>query len=300
VLFVSGHDTAPERIAAYEAGGDDFITKPISAQELLHKVAMLADRGGRIRELEARSLAAHQIAFAAMTSMGDLGAVLDFMRRSAVATDYATLADLLVDAMNTWGLHGIAEVRGSAGKCDRPSGELASPLQASILDNLRQMGRIFELGSRAVLNYDHVSLLVHNLPTEDSGKVGRLRDHLALLAEAADIRVTALDAEAERLQQRHGATTSLESLQQAIERATLRSRDNRVHLQQHALDLLGNLDRSLGTLGLTDIQESYVRESVRAGADDLLSHFDEARFIEGDFDEAIRYLQHIVDGSRKQ
>ena len=30
VIFVSAHDTAPERVAAYEAGGDDFVTKPIA------------------------------------------------------------------------------------------------------------------------------------------------------------------------------------------------------------------------------------------------------------------------------
>ena len=83
-------------------------------------------------------------------------------------------------------------------------------------------------------------------------------------------------------------------------RATVRSRENRVRLQQHAFDLLGNLDRSLGTLGLTDIQESYVRDSVREGADDLLRHFDEARFIEGDFDEAVRRLQHLTDGGSAQ
>ena len=63
-------------------------------------------------------------------------------------------------------------------------------------------------------------------------------------------------------------------------RAAQRSRDNREHLQQHAFDLLGNLERSLGNMGLTDIQESYVRDTVRAGADELLRHFDEARFIE--------------------
>ncbi|MBL8998829.1 MAG: hypothetical protein JNL44_16060, partial [Gemmatimonadetes bacterium] len=64
-------------------------------------------------------------------------AVLEFMRRSATATDYETLAGLLHDAMQTWGLDGIVEVRGRSGKCDRLSGDLASPLQASILDNLR-------------------------------------------------------------------------------------------------------------------------------------------------------------------
>jgi len=124
--------------------------------------------------------------------------------------------------------------------------------------------------------------------------VGRLRDHLALLAEAADIRVGAYEARTERLQQRDSATASLKTLQQAIERAAQRSRDNREHMQQHAFDLLGNLERSLGNMGLTDIQEGYVRDTVRAGADDLLRHFDEARFIESDFDDALHRLHDIV------
>lgn len=294
VLFVSAHDTAPERLTAYEAGGDDFITKPISAQELLHKVATLIARSRQMRELEAHSQAAQQVAFAAMSSMGDLGAVLEFMRRSAAAEDLGTLARLLLDAMHACGLRGIAEVRGNSGRCNCVSDDLATPLQASVLDNLRQMGRIFEFGSRAVLNYAHVSLLVNNLPTDDPGKVGRLRDHLALLAEAADIRVGAYEARTERLQQRDSATASLKTLQQAIERAAQRSRDNREHMQQHAFDLLGNLERSLGNMGLTDIQEGYVRDTVRAGADDLLRHFDEARFIESDFDDALHRLHDIV------
>ena len=47
-------------------------------------------------------------------------------------------------------------------------------------------------------------------------------------------------------------------------------------------------------MGLTDIQESYVRDTVRAGADELLRHFDEARFIESDFDDALHRLHDIV------
>lgn len=299
VLFVSGHDTAPERLAAYEAGGDDFIIKPIAAKELLLKVETLTARANHLRELEARSQAAQQIAFTAMSSMGDLGAILDFMRHSAAATDYATLAQRLLDAMHAWGLRGVAEVRGQAGKFDRPSDEFSSPLQISVLDNLRQMGRIFELGSRAIVNYEHISLLVHNLPTEDPDKVGRLRDHLALLAEAADTRVMALDTMAERLRQRNLATASLDSLQTAVSRAAERSRSNRIHLQEHAFDLLGNLQRSLESMGLTSIQTDYIRDAVREGADDLLRHFDEARFIEDDFEGAVRQLEHFADSSRQ-
>ena len=38
VIFVSGHDSPEERIAGYDAGGEDFIVKPFEPEELLRKV----------------------------------------------------------------------------------------------------------------------------------------------------------------------------------------------------------------------------------------------------------------------
>lgn len=54
VIFVSAHDTTPERVAAYEAGGDDFLTKPIAADELRHKLGNCRppDRSDEILGLE--------------------------------------------------------------------------------------------------------------------------------------------------------------------------------------------------------------------------------------------------------
>src|SRR5574343_2022087 len=119
VIFVSAHDTAPERVAAYEAGGDDFIIKPVAAHELLHKVEAALDHRRRVRDLENKSQAAQQIAFTAMTSMGDLGTVLDFMRKSAGIGNYAGLARLLLDAMHAWQLRGAVQVRGRSGELQR-------------------------------------------------------------------------------------------------------------------------------------------------------------------------------------
>lgn len=62
VIFVSAHDSAPERVAAYEAGGDDFLTNPFSANELRHKVATVLGVQSRMRALYERSSVAQQVA----------------------------------------------------------------------------------------------------------------------------------------------------------------------------------------------------------------------------------------------
>ncbi|MBK7417551.1 MAG: response regulator [Dechloromonas sp.] len=180
VIFVSAHDTAPERVAAYEAGGDDFLTKPITAHELRHKLKGSIEHRVQLRAFRT-VLTAKQVAFTAMISMGDLGVVIDFLRQSTNYKTYEAIADQLIEAMATWGLQGIVQVRGRNGHLDRNSAGNMSPLQTSVLDTMRDIGRIFEFGQRAIINYAHVSILIQNLPTEDPNKVGRLLDHLAVL-----------------------------------------------------------------------------------------------------------------------
>src|SRR5574343_869449 len=70
VIFVSAHDTPPERVAAYEAGGDDFVTKPIASHELNHKLRSAIEHCERVRALTSETSAAQQVAFTAMVSMG--------------------------------------------------------------------------------------------------------------------------------------------------------------------------------------------------------------------------------------
>jgi CheY-like chemotaxis protein len=283
VIFVSAHDTAPERVAAYEAGGDDFVTKPITANELLHKVSTVLAVQTRLHELHAQSSTAQQVAFTAMSSMGDLGVIIDFMRQSANSRDYATLGGDLLGAMSAWGLQGAVQVRGIAGEFNATSGELASPLQASVMENLRDMGRIFEMGSRAVVNFTHVSLLVQNLPTDDPDKVGRLRDHLALLGESFDARVESLDAITRQNEQRSEVGEALHDLRSLVLRLSNRTRENHATTQNRAVELLDALQRSLSNMGLSDLQESYVRDMVRTGTDELIGCFEEAQMIEQDF-----------------
>src|SRR5574343_1008370 len=172
VIFVSGHDTTPDRVAAYEAGGDDFVTKPIAANELRHKISATIEHRRQLHELADESSTAREIAFTAMSSMGDLGVVIEFLRRSTAGQDYRSIAEQLLGAMAAWGLRGAVQIRGRAAPLDLSTEGRLSPLQLSVLETLRDIGRIFEMGPRAIINYSHISLLVENLTRQDPDKVG--------------------------------------------------------------------------------------------------------------------------------
>lgn len=294
VIFVSAHDDAPERVAAYEAGGDDFIVKPVAANELKHKVSAVLQQRSELSALAAQSHMAQQVAFTAMTSMGELGVLLDFMRRTSACTQSAEIADALLAALEAFGLTGAIQVRDAGGTLDRSSQEQAAPLEAAVMKSMRDMGRIFVFGSRGIVNYTRVSLLAHNLPTENDDHLGRLRDNLALLAEGAETRLAAIEvSNALVLLQsnaRHALTVLHDALADAADRAHLARQDN----QRHTVELLTTLSRLIEGFELTPFQRETIDELIQEGIEEALAHYDESALAEGDFARVIAMLEQLA------
>src|SRR5574343_1820926 len=294
VIFVSGHDTTPGRVAAYEAGGDDFVTKPIAAHELNHQLHSAIEHRERVRALTSESSTAQQVAFTAMISMGDLGVVIEFLRKSALATSYSAIAARLIAAMKAWGLQGAVQVRGRHEQVNLNAEGPMSAMQAAVLEKLRDIGRIFEMGSRAVINFDHVSLLVENLPVDDPDKVGRLRDHLAVLAESADMRTAALDAADERAQQKLAVEATLAELQNAMQHIKSRSSGGLRRSQTNLLESIEQLGRTLSTLGLTETQASYLDDLIGHAEEEAHGYFDAIAQSDSEFTEVLNRLQRLA------
>lgn len=295
VMFVSIHDTPEARIAAYKAGGDDFLLKPVADDELRHKVELILRQQRRQQDLAAMSSAAQQAAFSAMSTMGELGAVLEFMRASFACNDYDSLARALIQSMGAYGLWGGVQVRGAAGCVSLTNdGEPGRPLEVSILENMRHMGRIVEFRSRAVVNYEHASLLVQNLPLDDPDKVGRLRDHLALLVEAADARVAGLDAAATLDRQQHGIEHVLGGIRDSAQQLTRFLGRNREQTRSIMLDLMAQLEHAFAVLGLTPEQEAMIAEKVQLATSEALELFDEAEDIEADLSDVVEKLETLA------
>lgn len=299
VIFTSAHDSTDERLAAYEAGGDDFLVKPLSMEELLHKIGHFVKRKEREQSLAAQSSFAQKTAFSAMSSMGELGVVLDFLRRSFNCNSYTDVAQALVSALDAYDLRGSIQIRGKYGVYDHVSDEAYNPLQTSVVEVLAKMGRIVQFRSRMIINYPLVSLLVHNLPVEDDERVGRLRDHLATLTEGADARVQSLDTSSSLLMQQKELAVTLREIRETMQRASLQALDNRNRSQDVLHTMSGRIEREFTAMGLTEQQERLILDIVQDAGSDLLAVFDGSTTIEHALDAVIRRMEILIGAAPK-
>lgn len=263
VMFISAHDDLETRLAAYEAGGSDFVQKPYAAEELTQKVRVAENFLALRSNLSQQSRCAEQTAFTAMSSMGEMGVVLHYLRASFACGDPDHLAQATLDAMREYDLPCLLQLRLASGKRSYSSKGDCSPLEISILEHTASMDRIFQFRDRLAINYPCATLLVLALPLADPERVGRLRDHLAVLTEGADARLNAMETEQRQLAQARGIGQAVAVLTEALEE--IGRNQARIRLQSTEIDrhYLEDLVHAFVQLGLSDEQESALSEMAQ-------------------------------------
>uniref|UniRef100_Q47B79 Response regulator receiver n=1 Tax=Dechloromonas aromatica (strain RCB) TaxID=159087 RepID=Q47B79_DECAR len=255
VLFVSSHDDSDTRLLCYEAGGDDFIQKPFEHAELLCKLEVAARILVDKKALREQAGYAQRTAMAAMVSMGELGVVLQFLSKSFACTNVDELASAVIEAMQQYDLQAAVQMRLGDDAFSLSHNGRNVPLEVSVLNHVRESGRIFQFKSRCVFNYGRVTLMVNNMPLEDPDRCGRIRDNGALLAEGADARLRAIEAELLASQRRAGIEAALPRLYSTLDDVQANYRRNCFELTQVMVDFQESLTKAFIHLGLMESQE---------------------------------------------
>lgn len=281
VIFLSALSRLEDRVAAYDAGGDDFLGKPFDPVELADKVDAALRRVAERQHLVAEKLSAFAAAMSAMSASSEIGAILEFLRQSFSCDSYPALADAIVRTASAWDLTVTVQLRGRGGEISRNRDGVSNPLEAGVLATLAECGRIATLGRRLAVNYPHVTVMVLDMPIDDAERNGRLRDDLAQLAEAADARVRTLDNELlvraqrqtlQRLVSKTGAALAEIETRRQMQKA------NAVVLMQ---DMLIDIERTFPRLGLSEEQEARLAEVLRNGVDKVIDIFDQGLSTDG-------------------
>ena len=291
VIFVSGHDTTPERVAAYEAGGDDFIIKPVAPGELLHKVEAVLTHRRTLAKLAQNAASASRAADVAQANVGALETALQFLRRSLDAKGVDAVADLLVDSVRELGLPCAVQIRTPQGIVERNALPSSAPLQTSVMESMRGMGRVFTFGTRGIINHEHVSLLVTDLPSRDPARLERLRGELAMLGEAAAARIESLLATARADGLANSAAQTLGMLEKVLSDAAAHTRAVRRRGQQQTMEMLDMLGRMIEGLDLNDLQRQTLHHTIEDGIEALANLNEEAALADDQFAQVIARLR---------
>ncbi len=284
VIFVSGHDTLAERLRAYDAGGDDFISKPFDAPILLCKAL-------RAVAAEARASDLRESVRKALHKVGETGVLLEFLRAAIRITDYDELARVLLQTVGEYGLRCHVQLRHPDGSVTLTPNGAPSALEASILEQAIALGREFRFSRRLIINHDFVSLLVLDMP-EDADYASRLTDYFNLLAESAE-------AVAETIEMRHESAGRAETLMTASAQSysaveELREAYRRQQADTRALlqELIETVEGTYLYLGLTENQEETVSATLRDGAEKILKLFEQGVDFEHQFEAVLDSLQY--------
>lgn len=287
VLFVSGHDTLEERVTGLDCGGDDFLAKPVDPQILRRKARKLATDYAERRRLDVVTATLERKASDYQRAIADTGLLLRFMRKSLLTQDYTTLAQDLLETTRDYGIDCHVQIRYPGSALTLTHDGVASALEESVVARSVAMGRTFQFSRRLVINYDLVSILVLDLPT-DAASAEKVRQNLGVLAESAEVI-------AETIAMRKESAERAETLQAGTMATSAAIADLRSLIRRHQADtrmclgeLIENVEKTFVYLGLTTGQENTVSDTLRHGAERILGLFD--RGLEFD-----AHFQRILD-----
>ena len=262
VLLLGKQGAVDDKLEAYDLGCDDFIDPATSPDEVCARITKSIFNRVATEQLTSRLAEAHQTAHSAMADNSDLGANIRFLINIHHCDNLDQLGQLFFGAIQRYGLRCSLQLRSLYEIKDMEAHGMAKDLEAQLLTQLKDSGRYIDYGSRTIINYDRVSLLIKNMPVQNPERYGAIKDNTFALIQGVNARVVALEA----------------SLRLSEERETLRKMASDVRRVMKSLkdsyhgvmtDIATQADNAserimmkLPSLALTENDERYIESTM--------------------------------------
>lgn len=270
VIFLSALEEEADRLRAFDSGGSDFIAKPPAAGELKARIRAQLQAKEQLNQSRAMASYASQAAMTAMSSMSEMGTLIQVLQRFNACATPVELADAVVSGIANFDLRGAVALSIDGETLYRnPEGD-ATALERSVLEHVKTLERIVTFRNRLSIHYDHICLLVTNLPLDQEELCGRLRDHLATLVESANVRAAAIGALRRATRQDAAIDRTTSRLVETLTRIDHAQRQSRastgVAIQQFKEEAL----HVLQGMALTESQEIRLMDFMEAGVTSVM------------------------------
>ena len=264
IIFVTSQDDEDTRRAAYEAGGDDVLLKPTNPAEIRRKVESALEHLQLVQNLRSEMASAMGVLMSTITTSGQYGKVMNFFRAAFACKSAGELADVMLAALDDFGLNGSVQLRMSGQMLTMNSERRSSPLEQEMLHKLSLENRhIYDYGNRTAFCYPNVAVLIKNMPLDNPEEYGRVKDNIALLAEGAEFRLKSLADEVRIRQQRETLAASASLASQVLSIVDTQFKRGQSEMADIFAQLEQQLEWALAGLALTEGQERSLWGIIR-------------------------------------
>lgn len=257
VIFVSALNSLDERMKGYDAGGEDFITKPFDSKELCAKIEVTLRNQHIQHEKDLQVKDAMTTAMVAMSNASELGKIMQFLEKTYDCSSYEALAREVINTTDSFGLNCLVQIRGQGESYFADTTGIVKPLEVDLLERLRHGDKIFSFKSRTLFNFSCVSLLVKTMPEQ-----GNLQDSLAILLNGVESQINFIDLEQQKLAQNNQIEKMLKNTHKSLEKLKSQFAEHKSRGAKIVRTLLEEFEINLLTLGLDDDQEQYFISTI--------------------------------------
>ena len=269
VVLLSDGDLNEARLQGFDAGAEDCVARNIEPKQFatrLTRIIKLAKKREAVRE---QIQYANMTAMTAMTSLSETGLVIEGIKRYNQCHTAESLGRALLDSCEYFDLHGAVQIDLGGEPIALNRNGLATELEQSILQQLTVMDRITQFRNRLFIHYPRVCIVINNLPLEDPDRCGRLRDHLAMLVEAADIRAGSLLNATQAHSRGEAISHTIEALTATLSGIDHLQRQGRADTSSIRAHVLIEVEHVMSGMGLSEQQESAILRVVQQGLETL-------------------------------
>lgn len=293
VMLMSAAENTDELLKVYDVGGEGFITKPINPKILLSRVAHMLQVCADRAQLKSQVHFATTTAFTAMSSMSETGLLMETLKHFNGSSTPQGLAKQVMVALQQFQLDGVVQLTTDNEVVAINAKGEATGVERAVLLQMATMDRIVQFRKRLSVHYPNVHLIVNNMPIDDEERCGRLRDHLALLIEAADARLDAIKVKA-TLAATQNQLVIMNSIQSLTSTLTEIDQQQRMGKNERAVlfgDVMMQLESSLSAFGLTDVQEENLLNIVRTGWEKIAATYTDEAALQDKLTEVVKTLK---------
>lgn len=295
VVFLSTHSSLQERMHGYEVGGTDYLVKPFEPDTLRAKLTVLAERHNHEVELKKSAADAQKTAMIALSSTAELGQVIQFVESIAGTSDHHELAQQILKTSTNMSLNAVLYIKTDRGPIWASCAEEVSPLEIQVMTMLREEKRINDFGTRTVINYPLVSMMVKNMPNDDPERYGRIKDIVPAILTTANGKIEALNSNAALSRQSIDLTETFEKAQASLSGLFEQSHGYQQKVDQTLRAMFEELQTRLPYMGLDEDQEVYIVERIDSSIIGVRDIEDQSMQVFGNIQETLQDLADLVE-----